>query len=551
VSERKTTRRLLLLLVPLLLGGTCPSEDYEDRMVVVDVQASRTEGLEVPPPQTLLADVRFHRETASHDLSLDPGVPVVPEVLAPDEADVGGDRTYSAADAIVVLQALEFDRTVTLYAGDGAPADQLVPPGTYDVMAVPDEYKHRYTAAYGLAEIPGNDLTGLRLDWGYPVTARIVEYDVSNLADPVLELGDMEVEVFTELEPGRLRRAGPRDTTDTSGEFTLYLPEGTYTFRISSRLTADRPFPVGLVTHFRIPEDLEALQAEAEAEGEDVPTFYAYPAFERRSLSGRLVASGPLGSSEAEGNATLVAWSVVEAPPQYLGSEQVDFTIGVMRRRAYSSETGDFHFGQEDAGLPAGVYSLDIVPGFYSDASSEQWTGEVAVDLTEDGAQLGEIALDSRVHLHLRVEDEGGDEVEGARVEVHNLGVSGYVTAVSTGTTASDDAPGTVRAFVEQGPHRVVVVPPDDSSLARTWFDLEISPTVPPMVVQLEDGIQVTGQVSMGGELVGGVQVRFTDPDTGTLIGMGTSRSSGTYEFNIPTSWVWGEADTGDDDSAD
>ncbi len=544
-------RRLpLLALLPLLMGSQCPSAEYDDRWVLVDVQSSRAETSDPPPAQRQQVRVRFHRETASHDLDLDAGVPVEPEVLAPDEAEQGLTRTSSPADATLLLTSTDLQRSITLHAGEGAPADQAVPPGTYDVTVIPDEYKHRYTVAYEQVTIPGDDLTGLEVDWGYPLTARIVEYDITNLADPILGLGDMEVEVFSEVEPGRLRRAGPRDTTDAGGDFTLYLPEGSYTFRISSRLTADRPFPVGLVTHFRVPEDLEALQAEAEAQGEDTPTFYAYPRFERRSLSGRLVASGPLGSEEPEGNVSLVAWAVVEAPPQYVGSEVVDFTIGVMRRRTYSADTGDFHFGQEDAGLPAGVYSLDVVPGFYSDASAERWDGELAVDLTQDGAQLGEIALDSRVHLHLRVEDEGGDEVEGARVEVHNLGISGYVTAVNTGTTASDDAPGTVRVFLEQGPHRVVVVPPEGSSLARTSFDLEISPTVPPTVVRLEEGIEVTGQVSMDAELVGGVQVRFSDPDTGEILGMGTARSSGTFELTIPTSWVWDELDGGDDDSA-
>jgi hypothetical protein len=540
----------LLALLPLLLGSQCPSSEYDDRWVVVDVQSSRAETNDPPPTQRQQVRVRFHRETASHDLDLDAGVLVEPEVLAPDEAEQGLARTSSPADATLLLTSMDPQRSITLHAGEGAPADQAVPPGTYDVTVIPDEYKHRYTMAYEQVTIPGDDLTGLEVDWGYPLTAGIVEYDITNLADPILGLGDMEVEVFTEVAPGRLRRAGPRDTTDTGGEFTLYLPEGSYTFRISSRLTADRPFPVGLVTHFRVPEDMEALQAEAEAQGEDTPIFYAYPRFERRSLSGRLVASGPLGSEEPEGNVNLVAWSVVEAPTQYVGSEVVDFTIGVMRRRTYSTDTGDFHFGQEDAGLPAGVYSLDVVPGFYSDASAERWDGELAVDLTEDGAQLGEIALDSRVHLHLRVEDEGGDEVEGARVEVHNLGISGYVTAVNTGTTASDDAPGTVRVFVEQGPHRVVVVPPEGSSLARTSFDLEISPTVPPTVVRLEEGIEVTGQVSMDAQLVGGVQVRFSDPDTGEILGVGTARSSGTFELTIPTSWVWDDLEGGDDDSA-
>ena len=543
-------RLLLLLLVPLLLGGQCPSSEYDHRWVMVDTQASRTEVSDPPPAQRQEVRVRFHRETASVDLDLDAGVLVAPEVLAPDGADLGAGRTYSPADATLLLTSTDLRRSVTLHAGDGAPAEQVVAPGTYDVTVIPDEYKHRYTMAYEQVTIPGDGLGELQVDWGAPLTARIVEYDITNLADPILGLGDMEVEVFTEIEPGRLRRTGPRDTTDAGGEFTLYLPDGSYTFRISSRLTAERPFPVGLVTHFRVPEDLEALLAEAEAQGEDTPTFYAYPRFERRSLSGRLVASGPLGGEEPEGNAALQAWAVVEAPAQYVGSEVVDFTIGVMRRRAYSADTGDFHFGQEDAGLPAGVYSLDMVPGFYSDASAERWDGELAVDLTQDGAQLGEIALDSRVHLHLRVEDESGDEVEGARVEVRNLGISGYVTAVNTGTTASDDAPGTVRVFVEQGPHRVVVVPPEGSSLARTSFDLEISPTVPPTVVRLEEGIEVTGQVSMDAELLGGVQVRFSDPDTGEILGIGTARSSGTFELTIPTSWVWGDLDGGDDDSA-
>jgi len=50
---------------------------------------------------------------------------------------------------------------------------------------------------------------------------------------------------------------------------------------------------------------------------------------------------------------------------------------------------------------------------------------------------------------------------------------------------------------------------------------------------------------------VDGVQVRFSDPDTGELLGMGTARSSGTFELNVPTSWVWGELDGGDDDSAE
>ena len=68
--------RMLLLLMPLLLGAQCPSADYDDRWVIVDVLASQTEGPDVPPAQTQLVSVRFHHETAAHDLDLAAGVNV-------------------------------------------------------------------------------------------------------------------------------------------------------------------------------------------------------------------------------------------------------------------------------------------------------------------------------------------------------------------------------------------------------------------------------------------------------------------------------------------
>ena len=546
-------RRTLLLLLPLLLlGADCPGADAVDLWVMVDVLTVGVETEEPPPAQSLVAKVRFRRETASRDLELLASTSITGAVYAPDEAltDEPIPRTEGHTDATLLLHNRSSGRNTTVEALGGTfDADGIVA-GPYDLTVIPDAYKHRYSFAYDEIEVPGADLSHLLVDWGHQLTARIVEFDLANLAQPTLEIADQEIEAFTETEPGILRRAGPRASTDTDGLFTLYLVPGTYTLRIASRLEATTPYPTALITGFRVPEDIEALNAEAEAQGEDVPTLFIFPHFERRSLSGRLVATGPMGSESAEGNASLLAWGVVEAPEAYVGHPNVDFVIGSMRRRVFTSDNGDFSFGQEEGGLPAGVYGLDIVPGYYSDASSESWSGEQALDLQDDGLQLGDITLDSRVYLNLRVIDHRGREVDYARVEVRNLGVSGYVTATRTGSAEGVEAPGTARMFLEQGPHEVTVVPPTDSTLARHSFEVEIGAAGSVMEVQLEEGIHVSGRVSVDDELLGGVQIRFSDPD-GTLLGIGESRPSGTYELRVPATWAWPELDeVGDDDDS-
>jgi len=547
---RAALRRLPWLLLPLLLGSQCPGADHRDLWVVVDVLTAGVGSSDRPLPQTQMTQVRFHSETASQDLDLRASQSLDAAVFAPlvSQSEHDGDRALVPRSATLFFESREFDRRFTLQAESGTVVEEPVLPGRYEMTVVPDEYPYRYAIAYEEVDIPGTDLSEIVLPWGYRLHARVVEHDITNLAEPEIGLSSMEVEAFTEVAPGEVVRTGPRDTSD-DGEVELYLPEGTYTLRIGARNDADSVFPVGLITGFRVPEDIDALEEEAEALDLDLPVLYAYPKFERRSLAGRLVSTGILGGGTPEGNAEVVVWGLVEAPPQYTGHEEVDFTSGPLRMRVYSTETGDFHFGE--AGLPAAAYSLDVVPGYYSDSSAQRWTGEQALDLTDTGLQMGDISLDARVHLYLRVENPQGEAVEGTRVEAHNLGLSGYVTSLETGTTANADAPGTVRLYLEQGPHRIAVVPPAASGLARSSFDVEIGPSTPPTVVQLEQGIHVSGQVSLLGELQGGVQVRLSDPWTGTVLGTGTARSSGTYELRVPYSWVWSDGeDGGDDDSA-
>jgi hypothetical protein len=546
-------RRALLLLLPLMLvGADCPGSDAVDMWVVVDVLTVGVETEEPPPAQSLVAKVRFRRETASRDLELAAATSVSGAVFAPDEAltDDPLPRAESHTDATLLFRNRSSGRTSAVEALGGTfDADGIVP-GSYHLTVIPDAYKFRYSFAYDEVEIPGADLSTLLVDWGHELTAEVVEFDLANLAQPILEIADLEIEAFAETEPGVLRRAGPRATTDSDGRFTLHLVPGSYTLRITSRPEAAAPYPTALLTGFRVPEDIDALNAEAEAEGAEVPTLYTYPHFERRSLSGRLVATGPMGSESSEGNASVMAWGVVEAPQAYIGRDDVDFVIGSMRKRVFTSDNGDFAFGQEGQGLPAGAYGLDIVPGYYSDASSESWIGDQALDLHDDGLQLGDITLDSRVYLNLRVIDHRGREVDNARVEVRNLGVSGYVTAARTGAAEGVDAPGTARMFLEQGPHEVTVVPPVDSTLARRSFEVEIGSAGRVMEVDLEEGIHVSGRVSVDDELLGGVQIRFSDPD-GTLLGIGESRPSGTYELRVPTTWAWPDIDAvGDDDDS-
>jgi len=542
--------RLLWLALPVLMGAQCPGVDHQDLWVVVDVLTAGVESANQPLAQTQMVQVRFRTETASQDLDLVEADTLDAGIFAPlvSQTEHDGDRALVSRDATLFFESREFDRRFTVHADSGSVESELVQPGRYLMSAIPDEYTYRYAIAYEEVDIPGTDLSEVVLPWGYRLNAQVIEYDITNLAEPQIGLSDMEVEAFAEVGPGEVRRAGPRDTTD-DGELELYLPEGTYTLRISSRNDADSAYPVGLITGFQVPEDIDALEAEAEELGEDLPVLYSYPKFERRSLAGRLLSTGILGGGTPEGNAAVVAWGLVEAPPEYAGREEVDFTSGSIRVRVYSTDTGDFHFGE--VGLPAAVFSLDVVPGYYSDSSAQRWTGEQALDLTDASLQMGDISLDARVHMYVRVEDAQGAEVEDARVEAQNLGLSGYVTALTTGTLTNADAPGTVRLYLEQELHRVTVVPPADSDLARASFDVEVGPSTPPTVVQLEQGIHVSGQVSMRGLLQGGVQVRFSDPWDGAVLGVGTARSSGTYELRVPTSWVWpADEDGGDDDSA-
>ena len=539
-----------LLLAPVLLGAECPGAEHSDQWVVIDVVTAGVDPADRPLPQTQLARVRFYRETASHDLDLDVAEAVDIEVTTPvvSLTDHEGYRKTVPRDASLHFSSQDFRRHFSVVAIDGTLTAEPLLPGFYDLVVVPNDDPDQYTIAYEEVEIPPAGPIRVELEWGYRLKARIVEYDITDLASPELGLGQMEVEVFTEIAPGEVRRCGPSVETDGSGLLEIYLPPGTHTLRVASCNDADRPYPAGLITGFEVPGDIEALEQEAEDLGLETPVLYAYPAFERRSLSGRLLAASILGSEEAEGNAEVLAWGVVEAPPEYTGRSEVDFDSGAIRVRTYSTETGDFHFGEADDGLPAGTYNLDVVPGYHSDASAERWTGEQALDLIDAGLQMGDISLDRRVHLYVRVVDDQGREVEDARVEARNQGLSGYVTALTTGTTASTDAPGTVRLFLEQGLHTVAVVPPEESDLARATFEVDMGPSTQKAVVQLEQGIHVTGQVASQGELLGGAQIRFSDPWDGRILGMGTSRPSGTFELKVERSWIWPES--GDDDDS-
>ena len=69
--------------------------------------------------------------------------------------------------------------------------------------------------------------------------------------------------------------------------------------------------------------------------------------------------------------------------------------------------------------------------------------------------------------------------------------------------------------------------------------------------VTLEDGVRVSGQVSVGQELVGGALLRFSDPTDGTILAETLSRTSGTYELTVAGTWVRPELALDDDDSAE
>jgi len=256
---------------------------------------------------------------------------------------------------------------------------------------------------------------------------------------------------------------------------------------------------------------------------------------------------GPFNTGQ-ENNAEVTVWGVVHAPDEYAGLEEVDFVLGPIQRKVFTNDSGDFAFGAEAEGLPDAVYSMDVIPGFDSDGSAQRWSGDQAIDLTGGDRQLGDLDLTARVDFWVSVTDAQGRAVEGARVELHNLGLSRYSTALT-----SDENGVALFDKAEQGPHRVLVFAPDGEHLGRSAADLEIGTATQVHFAVLEPGIRVTGQVALNFDLLEGVTVRFYDPMDDTLLGEGRTGRSGTYEIDVPKAWAWPELDDspGDDDSAE
>jgi len=524
-------RRLarLWLLLPVLLGADCPGTETRDRWVRVELLPSRVSGEVEPPPQVQSVLVHFRRETATRDLALTEGIEIAGSVLAAGAPNTRPDATlrFRNRDTGAVF--------TTVARGGGQFFADRVLPGTYELTIYPDQNDDLFGITRSLVVLPDDTLEDLPLRWGeYLLWGQIVRREIG-VPGPI-GIPGLVVEAFTESSPGELQRAGQWTTTlhDTeaavAGEFSLHLPAGTYALRISSPTDAEEPYPTVVLTGVEIPRPLIKLT-----------TLFTYPTWSeeyRHDLSGKLVAPG-IGIDLPEGNALVEARGVVHAPPEYASMEEVDFLLGPVRVRGRTTNEGDFRLG-----LPQAVYSLDVIPGYDSDGSSFRDTGDQAYSLTND-LPLGTVFLTSRVNLTMRVTDDSDNVIEGARIEVRDLDLSGY----SYGLTTDDT--GTARFLLEQGLHRVVVIPPDDSSLAREEFEVAMGSVDERLIVALEDGIRVSGQVSVGNDLLAGVQVRFVDPADGTVLGVGVSRSSGTYELRVPSAWVWPEELAGDDDSAE
>ncbi len=547
--------RWLWLLVPLLLGADCPGADHMDQAVRINVLPAGVPSSIRPPAVTETVNVRFRQETATHDLVLDEGVTVTGLVLAPP-VDAGTDPDALATvgtAALLVGREREGRARFTEHADDqGMFTLENLATGSYDLQVVADEFVGQYSAAYAELELPGGALGEVHLQYGYPLTARIAEFDL--ISRERTGIGSMGIDAYEELALGELRHAGPRSHTDDDGNFTLHLPEGTYTLRIASPsywpaedgATEPVPYPTGLITGFRVPGDIERLKAEAAVEGHEVPYLYAYPRFARSSLSGSVRSVGPFDTGR-ENNAAVTVWGLVHSPTEYEGLDEVDFVVGPIRRKVFTNDSGDFAFGAEEEGLPAAVYSMDVIPGFDSDASAQRWTGDQAIDLTGGDRQLGDVDLTAKVDFWISVTDAQDRPVEGARVELHELDLSHYSRALVS------DENGVVQFQAEQGWHRVIAFPPEDEHLARSLQDVEIGTATQVHFAVLEPGIRVSGQVALGFDLLEGVTVRFYDPADGTLLAEGRTGRSGTYELDVPRAWAWPELDDdpGDDDSAE
>ena len=430
--------RWIAPMIPLLLlGADCPGAGHVDREVQIHVLPAGVPSSTRPPAITETQTVRFRQDTATHDLVLEEGITLTGVVLAPPvDASVDPDSLATVGTAAVVVGRERGGRArFTELADDqGEFTLDRAAPGTYDLQVFADEFIGQYAAAYRTVELPGDEQLEIPLAYGYPMVARVAEYDL--ITKEWTGIGSMAVEAFVEDGPGELRHAGPRTETDEDGSFVLHLPEGVYTLRIASpsywqdngATAVPQPYPTGLITGFRVPEDLGALEDEVDEEDDELPVLYAYPRFARHSLSGTLQAVGPQ-DADPENNAAVSVWGVVHAPLGYEGLDEVDFVVGPLTRKVFSNDNGDFAFGAADLGLPAAVYSMDVIPGFDSDASAQRWTGDQAFDLTDD-RQLGTVDLTARVDLWVGVIDDQDRPVEGALVELHDLGLSRYSEAL-------------------------------------------------------------------------------------------------------------------------
>lgn len=527
--------RWLVLAIPLLLGADCPGDETVDQWVVVDVLPGTVSGTTDVPAQTQAVRVRFSRENASQDIELKSSVVVEGEIYASENCSDDKEPT----DALLRLASLDSSRVLVDVAAGGIFSRTDVPPGSYELMVIPDEKLTELGIHYQEVTLPEDDISQLCLQRGeFELSAIIADYDLYTVPPQYNVLNDLFIEAFVELEPGVLRRAGPRGDTNNFGEFSLLLEEGVYSLRISSLPGAAVPYPTALITGFRVPEDIEAL--EAEVAEDELPYLFVYPAFQPNTLSGTLIATGPLAEGQPEGQATVTVRGVVQAPELYVGLDEVDFEIGYLETRLQSDDLGGFAVT-----LPPAVYSMSIVPGMSSDSSSQALTAEQALDLSEDNLQLGDVELDSRVYLYVQARDDRERFVEGARIEVRNLGYSGYVQGILS------DVNGTARFFVEQGEHRITIEPPEDAGLARHVEGITIGKSTAVVPITLEEGIHLTGRISLDGDLLGNALVRFSDPADGSLLGTSVSRISGTYDLQIPTSWVWDDVQLeGDDDTS-
>jgi hypothetical protein len=492
--------RPALLLLPLLLGSDCPGGQSREMLVVIEAFPSQVTGEIQPPAQQVTSRVRFRSETASHDVELQAGLLLEGSVLA-------AGAPIPRPDATVLFTHAESGTSFTAQARDGGLwSRESALPGLYDVTIYPDQNKFEYGLGRLQVTVPDDALTDLPVPWGeHEIRGLIVRREIG-VADPV-GLPDLVVEAFVELQPGVFQRSGQfavtaRQTASTEdGEFLLGLPAGVYALRISSSLVAEEPYPSALITGFEVPRPHPPPSKELEV-------VFAYPTWnddQRNELGGKLLTTG-LQPDIPEGNAEVVAWGVVEAPAEYQDLDGIDFHLGPLRARAFSSSEGYFNLQ-----LPVATYSLSVVPGYSSDASAFL--------------------------------DTGGDVVEGVRIEVRNLELSGFSYSVTT------DATGTARFVLEQGHHEVSVIPPSDSTLARSTFGVEMGAVGQRRIVTLQRGIHVTGQVAVGNDILDGVWVRLRDPADGSILGEGLSRPSGTYELRIPHEWVWPETDA--DDSAE